>query len=315
MARSVGVDIGGTNIVVALVDEQHTVIDRVKTKTPRKGPVSVVDAVVEVLGKLDGPSPTAVGVGAPGPVRDGVITSAPNLVGWREPVPLRDLLADALGLPVVVDNDANAGAFGEWTAGAGQGARFLLGVWLGTGVGGGLILEGRPFRGAFGGAGEFGHMIVHRGGALCGCGRRGCVEAYAGRAGLEGAAVTSFEAGRPTAMRDIQDALGKKRMTASVWARALEVEDPLAVRLFNDAVDALGCGIASAINLLDLDTIVIGGGLADKLGDDFAARVAEATRPRVLMASAERRFLTAALGGDAGVVGAAALARAASEQA
>jgi glucokinase len=303
-----GVDVGGTNITVALVDEAHHVVASDRTKTPKKGPERVVEKIAKAIGDLEG-SPEAVGVGAPGPVNAGVLASAPNLDGWREPVPLQRLLEDVLGLPVAVDNDANVGALGEWTAGAGQGARFMLGVWLGTGVGGGLVLDGRVYRGALGAAGEFGHMIVHRGGALCGCGRRGCVEAYAGRAALEGAAVTAFEAGRPTAMRDIQDELGKTRMTSAVWARALEIDDPLATRLFNDAVDALGCGIASAINLLDLDTVVIGGGLAEKLGASMVDRIAEATRPRVLTGGDRRRFVVGALGDDAGIVGAAALAR------
>lgn len=303
-----GVDVGGTNITAALVDGDHRVVDRAKTKTPREGPKAVVEAIAKLVGKLDGAA-EAVGVGAPGPVRDGVVEAAPNLAGWREPVPLQRLLAEALDMVVAVDNDANVGALGEWTAGAGRGARFLLGVWLGTGVGGGLVLDGSPYRGAFGGAGEFGHMIVHRGGALCGCGRRGCVEAYAGRAALEGAAVTAYEAGRPTAMMDIQEQAGKTRMTSSVWAKALEAEDPLATRLFTDAVDALGCGIASAINLLDLDTVVVGGGLAEKLGEPFVERIAETTRPRVLLHGPDRRFLVASLGDDSGVVGAAELAR------
>lgn len=309
MAKLVaGVDIGGTNISVALVDTDGSVVASKRTKTPTDGPDSVVDAIVDTLGKLDG-SFRAVGVGAPGPVQDGVVMAAPNLAGWREPVPLADALTAEVDAPVVVDNDANVGAYGEWSAGAGRDARFMLGVWLGTGVGGGLVLDGKLYRGAFGGAGEFGHMIVHRGGALCGCGRRGCVEAYAGRAALEGAAVTAFEAGRPTAMMEIQDRLGKTRMTSAVWETALEERDPLATRLFGDAIDALGCGVAAAINLLDLDTIVVGGGLAEKLGQPFVDEIAEATLPRVLSATMERRFVVSTLGDDAGLVGAASLAR------
>lgn len=303
-----GVDLGGTNITVAVVDADGQVVDRAKRKTPKDGPPSVVEGIGKALRKLD-VRPGAVGVGAPGPISDGVVMSAPNLEGWRDPVPLAALLAESVDLPVFVDNDATVGALGEWTAGAGQGARNLMGVWLGTGVGGGLVLDGRPYRGAFGGAGEFGHLIVHRGGAICGCGRRGCVEAYAGRAALEGAAVTAVEAGRPTALVEIQQRLGKRRMTSAVWAAALDEGDPLAKRLFGDAIDALGCGIAGAINLLDLDTIVIGGGLAEKLGAGFIDQIAEATLPRVLTKEKERRFLVAALGDDAGAIGAAVLAR------
>lgn len=302
-----GVDIGGTNIAVALVDENGAVVERGRRKTPRKGPERVVRAIAELLGGLDG-RVTAVGVGSPGLVRDGVVMFAPNLEGWSQPVPLEEMVGEAVGVPVVVDNDANVGALGEWAGGAGRGARHLLGVWLGTGVGGGLVLDGKPYRGAFGGAGELGHMIVQRGGALCGCGRRGCVEAYAGRAALEAAAAASLEAGRPTALADIQERRGKKRMTAAVWAEALAEGDALASRLLGDAVEALGCGIASAINLLDLDTVVIGGGLADKLGQTLVDQVEAATSPRVLLPG-DRRFALAELGDDAGVIGAAALAR------
>lgn len=307
MSLVAGVDLGGTNITVVLLDGVD-IIDRARKRTPQEGPEAVREAIVRTVGKLDR-APEAVGVGAPGPVRDGVVMTAPNLDGWVAPVDLAGGLTDALGLPVAVDNDATVGALGEWTAGAGRGARSLLGAWIGTGVGGGLVLDGRPYRGAFGLAGEFGHMIVHRGGALCGCGRRGCVEAYAGRAALEGAAVTAAQAGRPTAMPAIQERLGKRRMTSAVWSTALAEGDALATRLFADAIDALGCAIASAVNLLDLDTVVLGGGLAEKLGGDFVEQVAAATRPRILAGAEDRRFLLAALGDDAGAIGAAAIAR------
>ncbi|MGM0819523.1 MAG: ROK family protein [Actinomycetota bacterium] len=308
MSRVAGVDLGGTNVTAVLLDGDDVIVDRARRKTPEDGPEAVVAQIVKAVGKLD-KKPKALGVGAPGPIHDGVVMTAPNLVGWQEPFDLAGALREALEIPVSVDNDATVGALGEWTAGAGRGARCLLGAWVGTGVGGGLVLDGRPYRGAFGGAGEFGHMIVHRGGALCGCGRRGCVEAYAGRAALEGAAVTAVQAGRPTAMLEIQERLGKRRMTSAVWATALEEGDALARRLFDDAIDALGCGLSAAINLLDLDTVVLGGGLAEKLGDAFVEAVSEATRPRVLTGADERRFLLAELGDDAGAIGAAALAR------
>ncbi|MGH3755588.1 MAG: ROK family protein, partial [Pseudonocardiaceae bacterium] len=143
-----------------------------------------MEAVAHAVAQLGG-DVEAVGVGVPGPVVGGVITTAPNLPGFVEPVPMAVLLSQRLGRPAAVGNDANLGTLGEWVAGAARGAGFALGVWLGTGVGGGLILDGRPYVGAFGGAGEFGHMCVRQGGALCGCGRRGCVEAYAGRARME----------------------------------------------------------------------------------------------------------------------------------
>ncbi len=305
----VGVDMGGTNITVATVDDDHRVVERHRTATPA-GPDAVLDAVVAGVRELDAGA-DAVGVGVPGPVADGVLLTAPNLAGFDHPVDVAARLGAALGLPVVAENDATAGVIGEWVAGAGRGARFLLGVWLGTGVGGGLVLEGRPFRGAFGGAGEFGHMCVRQGGALCGCGRRGCVEAYAGRANMEQAVRAAVAKGRRSILPELATERGKDRLTAGVWARALEREDDLAVEVLDEAVSALGAGIGAAINLLDLDRVVLGGGIAGKLGQPLVDRVARASRRHTLVPDADRTFALAALGDDAGVVGAAALARAA----
>lgn len=308
MTLVAGIDIGGTNITAALVDDLHAVVDDDKVSTPTGGPKEVVEAIADLVKGLDA-DVTAVGVGAPGPINDGVVQMAPNLVGWSDPVPLAKLLAESVGLPVVVGNDANVGTVGEWVAGAARGSRFVMGVWAGTGVGGGLVLDGQPYDGAFGGAGELGHMIVRAGGALCGCGRRGCVEAYAGRASLEHMVDVAVETGDETKLFDIMKDKDKSRLTSSVWAKALKKEDPLATRLIDDAVEALGIGVGAAVNLLDLDCVVIGGGLAEKLGQPFADRVREAAQPWMLVPEHDRRVVVAELGDDSGVVGAAELAR------
>jgi glucokinase len=307
MTLVAGVDIGGTNIRVAVVDEQYKVVGEKEVDTPTKGPEAVVDEITDIVSSFDDVS--AVGVGAPGPVNNGVVQTAPNLEGWSEPVPLAELLAASLDLPVTVGNDANVGAVGEWVAGAARGAHFVLGVWAGTGVGGGLVLDGRPYEGAFGGAGEFGHMIVRAGGALCGCGRRGCIEAYAGRANMEHMVDVALDSGEKSKLPKIMKDKGKDRITSSVWAKALKKDDGLATRLIDQAVEALGIGVGSTINLLDLDCIVVGGGLAEKLGQDFADRIAEAAKPWTMVSDAPRRFVVAELGDDSGVVGAAELAR------
>lgn len=309
MAQVAGVDIGGTNITAALVDPEHTLSDASKVDTPTEGPDAVMEAVVDLVRGLD-ERPSAVGVGLPGPVDDGVVSHPPNLSGWEDPVDVGARLGEALDLPVAVGNDVNLAVLGEWTAGAGVGARHLLGVWMGTGVGGGLVLDGRPYNGAMGGAGEFGHMIVRAGGAQCGCGRRGCLEAYAGRANLERAALRAAAGGFETNLMAIRDDKGKDRMTSSVWVKALKEEDVLATRLFGEAVEAVAIGIASAINLLDLDRIVLGGGLAEKMGDDLVDLVETAIEPHVFL-SGDRDLVVAELEDDAGMVGAAALGRAA----
>lgn len=310
MVLVAGVDIGGTNIEVALIDEDHAVVDRDKRRTPTDGPDAVVAAVGEMVGGFD-ERPSAAGVGIPAPVSDGVVTIPPNLANWPDQTSLGAALRDALGMSVEVGNDANVGALGEWVAGAGKGARFLLGVWMGTGIGGGLVLDGRPYTGASGGAGEFGHMVVHRDGARCGCGRRGCIEAYAGRAAMERSVDLAVSGGRTTALFEIRDDKGKNRLTSSVWAKALDKGDGLATELFDEAIAAVGLGVAAAINLLDLDRVIVGGGVAEKLGQDLADRIAEAARPATLVPNDDRTVVVAELGDDSGIIGAAALARAA----
>ena len=299
------VDIGGTKVPAALVDADHVVVARTRARTPATGPDGVVAAVAGMLAELGG-EPVAVGVAAPGPIGDGgLVRVAPNLVGWDRPVRLGALLDDALGRGGAVVNDCTAGTVGEWVAGAAAGASDVLGVFMGTGVGGGLVLAGRPHVGATGGAGEIGHMTVRAGGALCGCGRRGCVEAYAGRGAMEVAARTLGSPGLIEALAEN----GKDRMTAGVWAKALGGGDAVAWRILDEAVAAVGLGIASAVNLLDIGLVVIGGGLAQKLGQDLADRIAAAVRPMLLVPDLPLRVVASALGDDAAVVGCAHLAR------
>ena len=308
-----GIDLGGTNIAAGLVDDGHAVLRRAKVATPTAGPQAVIDAIVaafgELLRKADLPPERieAVGVGAPGPIDGGVVRTATNLRNWVGPVPLADLLGERLPCRVAVENDVTAAVYGEWVAGGGEGVGNLLGVWMGTGVGGGLVLDGRPFRGNTGGAGEFGHLTVRQGGALCGCGRRGCLEAYAGRANMEAVVDTILAKGGTTALEDIRQRKGKARYTSKVWAAALAAEDPLATRLLDEAVHAVGAGIGSVVNLLDLSDVVVGGGLTEALGAGLADRLAHAAREHLLVSDHPLRVRVSTLGDDAGIVGAAAL--------
>lgn len=308
-ARIAGVDVGGTNIEAGLVGADHTVLARAKAPTPTAGPDAVIDAIAALVDSL-GQAPDAVGVGIPGVVHDGAVRTVPNLANWHSTADLGELLQARLGVPVVLGNDADLGLLGEWLAGAAQDAQNVLGVWMGTGIGGGLILDGRPCPGSRGAAGEIGHLIVRAGGALCTCGRRGCVEAYAGRRAMQAAAEAMVDAGRSTSLFDIRDELGRTALTAKVWAKALAHGDQLATELFDLAIDTLGIGIASAINLLDPELVVVGGGLAEKLGQDLADRIAAAATPWMLQPHPKLRVVAAALGDDSGIVGAAAQARA-----
>lgn len=304
-----GVDVGGTNIEVGIVDWDHRVIDRAKLDTPSGGPDSVIAVIVELVESLS-ESPVAVGAGIPGVVHDGDVLTVPNLANWVDQVDLGGELERQLGVPVALGNDVNVGLLGEWIAGAARDVDNVLGVWMGTGIGGALILDGRPFNGSRGAAGEIGHMVVRPGGALCGCGRRGCVEAYAGRRSMAGVAAAMVEAGRQTSLFSIRDDERKDTLTSRVWARALDEADELAEQLFDMAIETLGIGVASVVNMVDVELVVIGGGLAEKLGQDLADRIEAAAAPWMLRPNPELTWVPAALGDDSGVVGAASLARA-----
>lgn len=304
-----GVDVGGTNVEVGVVDEDNEVIDRAKRDTPTDGPDSVVEAIVELIESLD-ELPVAVGAGIPGVVYEGEVLTVPNLSNWTDPVDLGAELEKRLDVPVALGNDANVGLLGEWIAGAARDVDNVLGVWMGTGIGGGMILDGRPFNGSRGAAGEIGHVIVRAGGALCSCGRRGCVEAYAGRRSMEGVAAAMVAAGRKTSLFEIADDAGKSKLTSKVWEKALDESDELAEELFEMAIETLGIGIASVVNAIDVELVVIGGGLAEKLGQDLADRIGEAAAPWMLRPNPKLSWAPAELGDDSGVVGAASLARA-----
>lgn len=310
MGTVIGVDLGGTKVLVAAVDEHGTPTGHVKEVTPTEGPEAVADVIATAIESIDD-SPAAVGVGVPGPATGGVVLEAPNLMGWGSDVPFADMLSTRLGVPVVLGNDANVGTLGEARHGAGQGSENVLGCWLGTGIGGGLVINGLLYQGVSGTAGELGHVPVEMSNPLrCGCGRWGCVEAYAGRASMEAMVQRLQAEGHTTAMYDIMQKKGKDRFTSSVWKTALKDGDEVATMVIDQSVAALSIALGGVINTLDLDTVIIGGGLAEKLGQDHVDRLEQATRPRLMAPDVERRWVVATLGDDSGVVGAAEFARA-----
>ena len=307
---SIGIDLGGTKIYgVRLKGADLDVVAEAKGKTPvQGGPLAVVDAIAKVVNELGAGANDTIGVGAPGviDVDKGVVRAAPNLPGWIEPFALGPALAETLGVArVVIDNDVNVGVVAEHRLGAGQGADELLGVFVGTGVGGGLILDGRLRRGATGVAGEIGHVVVVPGGRSCSCGGRGHLEAYAGRAGMERRAKALENKGQDTLLTELAKA---KRMTSSVWAKALAAGDQVAIDLIDEAVGALGRAIAATILTLDLQLVVIGGGLADRLGATFVGRIEQAVRSDLFGGGGSPvRVIPAELGDRAGAIGAALL--------
>ncbi len=314
-----GIDLGGTKILALVVDAKGAVVGEAKKKTkPELGPDGVIDRIVEVAreaaaaAKVDPKAIAAAGIGAPGPVnlQTGVVMEAPNLSGWQE-VPLAARLAERLGMPVFADNDVNLGVLGEHQMGAGRGARHLVGVFVGTGVGGGLIIDGQLHRGARYSAGEIGHTIILPNGPLCGCGKRGCLEAVASRTAMEREVVAALEAGQPSVLSGLVSGSGKERLTSGAIKSALEAGDELMARVIGQVQFYLGLLTANLVNVLDPELVIFGGGVVEALGDSFLEPVRAAARGYYLQ---ERdadlvRIVPATLGDQAGGLGGAALAR------
>lgn len=297
------------------MDDANSVLGSSREPTPTRGtPKDVADTMTAVLraaaadAGADLADLSGVGVGSPGAIdaAAGTVTGAGNLPGWSGSYPLVAVLADLLGTTVVLGNDVTVATEAEFRLGAGRPYRSMLGVFCGTGVGGGLILDGKPWLGR-GAAGEFGHMVINRGGARCPCGRRGCVEAYAGRGAMESSARRAVRHGRETALFTIMKSRGRTRLASGVFARALARRDPLATVLMKRAIRALGAGIGSAVNLLDLEAVIIGGGLGLRLGEPFVESVRAATLPHLFVSDRPPAMLLAELGDLGGAIGGALL--------
>jgi glucokinase len=259
--------------------------------------------------EIDSASLAGIGVGSPGTIDEGIVTSARNLPGWEGSFPLASTLESALGCRVRVGNDVQVATDAEFKLGAGRLYGSLLGVFWGTGVGGGLILDGKPWTGR-GGAGEIGHVVVEIDGARCTCGRKGCMEAYAGRGAMEGYVRHLHEQkGRKTDLFKLANEHGRLRLTSGIWARALEQGDKLATHTIDRAVVALGAGVASVVNVLDVEGVVIGGGLGIRLGHPYAKRITEAMQPHLFHDSHPPHVHVAALGDLGGAIGASLLVR------
>lgn len=305
--KVVGVDLGGTKILTRVVDvESGSATGREKVPTPRTGPVDVLHAIAELVEQLDGADEAeAIGIGLPGlATLDGVVHRCPNIVGWDQPVAVADELEQLLGRPVVVGNDVNCGAVAEHRVGAGRGVSDMMAVFVGTGVGGGLVLDDRLIVGSRGMAGEIGHVTVVDDGRVCGCGERGHLEAYAGRAGMEREARRLVESGRTSSL---VDNAGDAPMKSRHFSDALAAGDEVTHQLIDDAVMALAVGLGNAATLLDLERIVLGGGVVDKLGVPFLDQIAGSLSFGGFGPTVCELVLAQELD-DAGVVGAAMLA-------
>ncbi len=296
------VDLGATNLRAGLVGGQGEVIATVQTRTPQEGPAAVVEAIAQLVEELKsrvGRVPRRMGVGVPGPlsVAEGIVHAPPNLPGWRE-VPLRALLEERLGIRVVLENDANAAAVGEWWRGAARGARHALYITWSTGIGGGLIVDGRLYRGASDTAGEIGHITVDPLGPLCPCGRRGHLEGIAAGRAIARAAEEALARGEPSILA------GQPEITARTVAEAARNGDPMARRVFERAARMMGLAVGSMLNLLNPEVVVIGGGVARSWDLVEGPLVEAARRSAFPVPFQAARIVPAALGEEAGLVGA-----------
>ena len=312
MRYIVGVDLGGTNIVVGAVAEDGSeVVGQVEESThAEEGADAVVARIVRLvqasIAQAKGKDVAGVGIGSPGPLDTarGIVLLTPNL-GWRN-MPLRDRVSSAVGLPATLDNDANCAIFGEWWRGAARGARHVVGLTIGTGIGGGIVLDGQIYHGTSDIAGELGHMTIDLNGRRCKCGNYGCLEAYASGPAIAARAVEGIESGAETTLPQyVGGDLAK--ITAQVVYEAARDGDDYARDVVMETAKILGAGVANIINIFNPEVVVICGGVTHAGDRLFVPLRSEARRRAFKPAVDVCRIVPGALPGTAGVYGAAAV--------
>ncbi len=312
MRYIVGIDVGGTNVVVGTVAEDGSeVLGLVSQPTlAEQGADAVVARIVKLarasMAEAPGREIAGVGIGSPGPLdtKTGVVLMTPNL-GWIN-MPLRDRIGGALGLPATLDNDANCAVFGEWWRGAARGVDDVVGLTIGTGIGGGIVLGGQIYHGASDIAGEFGHMTIDANGRRCKCGNYGCLEAYASGPAIAARAVEGIESGAETTLAQYV-AGDLSRITAQVVYEAAHDGDAYALEMVRDTAKLLGAGVANIVNIFNPAVVVICGGVT-LAGDTLFRPLRSEVQRRVFKPAWEAcRILPGVLTGTAGVYGAAAV--------
>jgi glucokinase len=313
----VGVDIGGTNIVVGTVREDGAAIHGVSSvpTRPEEGAQAVIG---RIAGLVEGSirdtmreagiardEVSGVGIGAPGPLdrARGIVLLTPNL-GWTL-LPLRDLVGEAVHLPATLDNDANCAIYGEWWVGAAKGARYVVGLTIGTGIGGGIVVDGKLYHGTSDIAGEIGHTTIDSTGRRCKCGNYGCLEAYASGPAIAARAVEGIEAGADSSLAQLVGG-DLSKVTAQTVYDAAQQGDDYALEVVRETAKFLGAGVANLVNIFNPDVIVLVGGVT-LAGDRLFVPLRAEVKRRAFKPAVERcRILPGALPGTAGVFGAAA---------
>ncbi len=333
--RLIGVDLGGTKIqtialtqagtptvkgdgihdpddaaaeVAALGElrEGYRITASSRRLTPTSGgPDAIADEVADTV-RTVGTDADGIGIGFAGLVNSekGIVSYGTNMADFPNGTPFAKLVSERTGLPTFIDNDVNVAALGEFRLGAGYGATDMMGVWVGTGIGAGIILDGKVRRGPRGYAAEVGHIIVRFGGREPAGGPTGSLEAYAGRASMEKTARAWAAKGKKTKLFAIAEAKGKPRFTSGVFRKAVRKGDKVAKKLMRDNVKALGAGLASMANALDLDMFVVGGGIAESFGDDYVESVADEMRKSLIAPNYVPGVRPAELGDFSGAIGA-----------
>lgn len=311
---SIGVDLGGTHLRVGLVDKEGRIFKKAEGSTSvQDGKDRVIKRLIETIRtfqdevKSESLEISAVGLGAPGiiDIKKGVMAVAPNLPDWVD-VPLRNIVSDSIGIPVILENDANAWAFGEKWVGSGKDFQDFILITLGTGLGGGIIHKGELFHGADGMAGEIGHMTVNPDGPVCGCGNTGCLQVYASAKGIVERTIEAIESGAETRLRDITEGNFYKISSEMVYEAAKE-GDSLARDIMREMGRYLGIGIANLINIFNPEAIIIGGGVSDAW-DLFIEPARKEIQKRAFAIPAERTKIIQSSLSEGGLIGAAGLA-------
>ena len=312
---SIGVDLGGTNIVCAIVNYQGKIVNRLKVPTlAERGKEATIKRIIETIHENIVQSSVVpddiigIGIGAPGPldVKRGMINFAPNLPGWRD-VPLRKILEDEFNMKVVLENDANAAAWGERCFGAGQGVNNLVCFTLGTGIGGGIIIDGKIYHGNNYGAAELGHMTVNKDGPRCNCGNYGCLEAYSSATGIKNRIKNRIREGIKSDFLNFdEDKLFESLRLKSIFEAARK-GDRLTSIVVEEAISYLGIAIANITNILNPEMVVLVGGITNE-GEKLLIPLKGEVKKRAFYSNYKSlKIVIGELGGNAGVLGAAAL--------
>jgi len=312
---SIGVDLGGTNIVCAIVNYQGKIVNRLKVPTlAERGKEATIKRIIETIHENIVQSSVVpddiigIGIGAPGPldVKRGMINFAPNLPGWRD-VPLRKILEDEFNMKVVLENDANAAAWGERCFGAGQGVNNLVCFTLGTGIGGGIIIDGKIYHGNNYGAAELGHMTVNKDGPRCNCGNYGCLEAYSSATGIKNRIKNRIREGIKSDFSNFdEDKLFESLRLKSIFEAARK-GDRLTSIVVEEAISYLGIAIANITNILNPEMVVLVGGITNE-GEKLLIPLKGEVKKRAFYFNYKSlKIVIGELGGNAGVLGAAAL--------